>query len=128
MSVQLFNAKLGPILVDAEATGPARGANLRLLVDTGATTSLINLSTAIYLGLDPDQPLRTVRMTTGSAVEVVPVVMLTRLAAFGQQRIGFPVLAHALPDSPDLDGLLGLDFVRGQILTIDFRVGQITLS
>jgi hypothetical protein len=29
---------------------------------------------------------------------------------------------------PHVDGRLGLDFLRDQILTVDFRLGQITLS
>ena len=108
-------------------SGPARRANIRLVLDTGATTSLINLSTLLYLGFDPNQPFRLVRMATGSAVQMVPVLLLTRLSALGQHRYGFPVIAHALPLVTAVDGLLGLDFLRDQILTIDFRAGQVTL-
>jgi hypothetical protein len=127
MSVHVFNPKQGPILVEAEATGPAGSANLKLVLDTGATTSLINLATLLYLGFDPGQSLQHVRMTTGSTIKVVPVVALTRLSALGQHRYGFPVIAHALPASSAVDGLLGLDFLRDQVLTIDFRAGKINL-
>jgi hypothetical protein len=128
MSTHAFNPKGGPILVEAEATGPARSVNLKLLLDTGATTSLINLATLLYLGLDPDQPLRRMRMITGSRSEVVSVVALTRFSALGQDYFGFPVIAHALPTGSAVDGLLGLDFLRDHVLAIDFRAGQITLS
>jgi hypothetical protein len=77
----------------------------------------------VYLGFDPAQSHQHVRMTTGSTVEVVPIVVLTRLSALGQHRIGFAVLAHGLPASTSVDGLLGLDFLRGHALTIDFRAG-----
>ena len=97
MSNHVFNAKQGPILVEVEAVGPTGIANLKLVLDTGATTTLINLSALLYLGFDPDQSPQRVRMTTGSSVEVVPVVILTRLGALGQHRFGFPVIAHALP-------------------------------
>jgi hypothetical protein len=53
---------------------------------------------------------------------------LTRLTALGQDRIGFSVLAHTLPVSASVHGLLGLDFLRGGVLTIDFRSGQIALA
>ena len=128
MKAHAFNVKQGPILVEAEAVGPTGSANLKLVLDTGATTSLINLATLLYLGFDPDQPSRHVRMTTGSTVEVVPIIVLTRLSALGQRRFGFPVIAHALPPSSAVDGLLGLDFLRDQVLTIDFRAGQLTLT
>jgi hypothetical protein len=43
----------------------------------------------------------------------------------GQIRILFPVVAHTLPPTTSVDGLLGLDFFRGLELTLDFRAGQI---
>ena len=46
----------------------------------------------------------------------------------GQNRTGFPVIAHTLPDTTMVDGLLGLDFFQGHILTLDFQVGSITLA
>ena len=128
MSVDLFNSKHGPILVEAEVTGPKRSANLKLVLDTGATTSLINLATLLFLGFDPDQSTQRVTMTTGSTVEVVPLVVLTRLGCLGQDRFGFAVIAHALPASAAVDGLLGLDFLRNHVLTIDFPAGRITLA
>ncbi len=67
-------------------------------------------------------------MTTGSQVEDVPVIVLTRLSALAQHRFGFPVIAHALPPSTAIDGLLGLDFLRNGVLTIDFRAGQLTME
>jgi len=45
----------------------------------------------------------------------------------GQLRFVFPPIGHT-PPVPDVDGLLGLDFLRDQILTVDFRLGQITFS
>ena len=94
MSGHKFAAGTGPILVEVEATGPARSTNLNLVLDTGATTSLIKRTVLIYLGIDPDQSTRRIQMTTGSAVEIVPVVVLTRLSALGQHRFGFSVIAY----------------------------------
>ena len=34
---------------------------------------------------------------------------------------------HTLPPSASVDGLLGLDFFRGQILNLDFRTGVVML-
>ncbi len=88
----------------------------------------MSLATLLYLGFDPDQSHRRVRMTTGSIVVDVPLVTLTRLSVLGQHRFGFPMIVHALPATSAVDGLLGLDFLRGQVITIDFRTGRITLS
>lgn len=54
-------------------------------------------------------------------------MILTRLTALGRHQFGIPVLAYTLPAGASVSGLLGLDFVRGHVLTIDFRAGQITL-
>ncbi len=43
-------------------------------------------------------------------------------------RSGFPVLAYSLPASASVSGLLGLDFLRDHLLTIDFRTGQMDLA
>jgi hypothetical protein len=40
----------------------------------------------------------------------------------------YPVVCHTLPAGTKVDGLLGLDFLRGQSLLIDFRAGEIMLS
>lgn len=55
-------------------------------------------------------------------------LVLNRFTALGQDRIDFPDLSQALPPGAEIDGVLGLDFLRGQVLTLDFRVGLITLS
>jgi hypothetical protein len=122
-----FNPASGPVLVDAEITRPIGSVVLKLVLDTGATTSLINVATLLSLGFDPDHSTQRTSMTTGSTIEVVPLVVLTRLSAPGQHRFGFSVISHALPASSSVDGLLGLDFLRGQVLTLDSRTGLITL-
>ena len=108
--------------------GPLGSLVLRLILDTGATTSVIKLVALRSLGIDPDQPARQITMATGSGIGLVPLVILTRLTALGQHRFGFPVIAHSLPPQSAVDGLLGLDFLRGHILTVDFQAGQLALS
>jgi hypothetical protein len=116
------------MLIEAQATGPAGTVDLKLVLDTGATTSLIDFRIVLHLGFDPNRPLKRARMTTGSAVGMAPVFAQTRFSALGQHRFVFPVIAHSLPPASDVDGLLGLDFLRNQVLSIDFRAGQIDLS
>jgi hypothetical protein len=123
-----FNPKHGPILVQAEVVGPSRSMALPLILDTGATTSLLKEGVLLALGYDLASVTARVPMTTGSVVTSVPRVVLTRFTALGQHRFGFPVLAYTLPASASVSGLLGLDFLRDQVLTIDFRAGLIALA
>jgi hypothetical protein len=58
----------------------------------------------------------------------VIVFALTRFSVLGQHQFIFPVAGPTLPSGSDIDGLLGLDFLRDQNLNIDFRLGQLTLT
>lgn len=128
MSSYSFHPRRGPIIVATQITGPAMTTDVSLLLYTAATMSVIDLRILIRLGFDPTQPLRRVHMTTGHATGIVPVFPLTRFSALGQHRFGFHVIGHTLPPTSDVDGLIGLDFLRDGGLTIDFRAGQIALA
>ena len=101
---------------------------LRLAPDTGATGPVVNVGMLVAVGYDPALVRDRIQVTTGSGIEFVPRVILDKIVALGHERIGFAVLGHTLPPSAGVDGLLGLDFFRGQSLTIDFRDGQVRLA
>ena len=126
MSVS-FDAQRGLVVVPAELEGPLGSALIRLAVDTGATSTLINAAILVSLGYDPRASTERVQVTTGSGVEFAPQINLQVIRALAREHSAFPVLCHTLPPSAGVDGLLGLDFFRGQNLNIDFRVGQIIL-
>jgi len=123
-----FDPQQGLIIVSAELWGPAGSIVLQLALDTGATSSVVNVAPLIAVGYDPALVSERVQVTTGSGVEFTPRVTLDKIVALEQERIGFPVLGHTLPPSAGVDGLLGLDFFRGQKLTINFCNGQVTLA
>lgn len=123
-----FNAKRGLVIVQVEVSGTSGSAILSLALDTGATATLINQSRLMQLGYDPAAQPDRLQITTGSGVEFVPRIRVSKIAALGQARNDFPVLAHTLPPSAGVDGLLGLDFFRGQELIVNFRTGQISLN
>ena len=123
-----FNARQGLIVLRAEVEGPWASSILQLALDTGATTTVLSVGLLIALGYDPALSPRRVQVTTGSGVEFVPCLEVNKINALGQQRTAFPVYAHTLPPSANVDGLLGLDFFRDHVLTIDFQTGQIALA
>jgi predicted aspartyl protease len=98
---------------------------MQLALDTGATTTVINVAMLVAIGYDPALSANRIQVTTGSGVEFAPQVELMRLTALGQERYGLQVLAHTLPPTSGVDGLLGLDFLRGLRLSVDFRAGQL---
>ena len=109
-------------------TVPSRSVAVNLALDTGAIMTVLARRFLLYLGYDLSAPSNMVQITTGSGVEFVPEVTLARIEALGQERSDFPVLCHTLPPSATVDGVLGLDFLRGERLVLDFSAGLITLD
>ena len=124
MSVSFDPAK-GLIIVFARLRGPAGERTIRLALDTGATTTTVRSSVLVNLGYDPAASPERLPMTTASGVEYVPRIPIARIEALGESQEPFAVIAHTLPPSATVDGLLGLDFFRERGLTIDFRSGTI---
>jgi len=123
-----FDPREKLIVVRAELWGPNGSGVLRLALDTGATDTLVNAGMLVAVGCDPALSPDRVQVTTGSGVVFAPRVILDRITALGQTHSAFPVLGHTLPASASVDGLLGLDFLRGLTLTVDLRAGQVTLD
>jgi predicted aspartyl protease len=123
-----FDDHGGLIVIFTEVFGPSGSVVARLALDTGATGTTINQALLVAIGYDPAVAEDRIEVTTGSGLEYVPRFPVDRLVALGRQRDSFPVLAHTLPPSASVDGLLGLDFFRPYKLTIDFPSGKITLK
>lgn len=123
-----FDPHQGLIIVNSEIVGASGTAVLRLALDTGATTTLINSDMLLSIGYDSTLSQSRLQITTASGIEAVPQINVKRLAALGREVIDFPVLSFTLPPTAGVDGLLGLDFFRVKRLEIDFRQGSITLD
>jgi hypothetical protein len=127
-----FNPARGLIVVDVQLRGPAGDRSARLALDTGSTQTLVRRSILArigYAGADgADAAASRRHITTASGTLSVPEVMVQKVTALGLTRWGFPILSHTLPAAQQVDGVLGLDFLRGRRLTIDFRGGQINLA
>jgi predicted aspartyl protease len=123
-----FNPHHGLIVVGAELHGPSASIVLRLALDTGASTTMISSAPLVTAGYDPALAGERVQVTTAAGVEFLPRVKIERLSSLGSDRADLAILGHTLPPSAGIDGLLGLDFLRGQQLSVDFREGVITLQ
>ncbi len=114
-------------MVFTEIWGPSSSLVFKLALDTGATDTMVSAKLLADIGYDlSSYPI--ISMTTGSGIIDAPEVIVSQLAALGQTRADFSILAHTLPPTATVDGLLGLDFLRGKVLNIDFRLGKLTLE
>ena len=122
-----FDLKKGLIVVPVRVWGPKGDDLVEPALDTGATTTLIRTAVLVALGYDPAAAPDRVQVTTGSGVEFTPRLNISRISTLGHARAHFPILAHTLPPTASIDGLLGLDFLRGKRLVIDFRRARLGL-
>ena len=123
-----FDPTQGLIIVPVRLFGPAGDMIVRLALDTGATSTLINSEIIVLLGYDPATSPDRIQVTTGSGVEFCPRLSVRRVEALGRSVEDFLILSHTLPPTAHVDGLLGLDFFRGCQISIDFRIGTITIT
>jgi len=123
-----FKPDAGPVLVRARPSGPKGDAVARMVLDTGATSTLVNWHVAVLLGYDLSTAPERIQITTGSGIEFAAQITLERIEALGKVSTSFPVLCHTLPPSAGVDGLIGLDFLRGQRVVLDFRSGMLTVD
>ncbi len=123
-----FDPEFGLVIVQARLIGPSGAVTLNLALDTGASRTLLNKDLLISVGYDLADAVGHSNMTIGSNVEPVALIRVDNLTALGQERAAMIIVAHTLPPSASVDGLLGLDFLRGLNLNLDFRIGLIALS
>ena len=123
-----FDPARAVIAVPTRLVGPAGEHVASLALDTGATYTIISRQIADLLGFQPEEHGPPVPLTTGSGLEHLPPMVMHKVEALEQVRRHFRVLVHSLPPTASVDGLLGLDFLRGCRLVVDFREGLISLD
>jgi predicted aspartyl protease len=89
----------------------AREYRLRLLVDTGASYTILPVKTLEDLGYDLRHPVRQQEIFTGQGRINVPVINVSWFNCTGQLIENFDVCAHNLPSNLWINGLLGMDFL-----------------
>ncbi len=82
----------------------------------------------LQLGCDFSCPVGHARLPTATGTARVPLVRVSAISALGRLRTDFPVAALDFPVGVETDGLLGLDFFRGFVLTLDFVRSRMNLS
>lgn len=100
------------LITKAAIAGPDSIKILSLLVDTGSSYTIIPAEALESCGCSPVEAMKHLRIVTGSGFIVAPVVQLNWLSTFGVKIDNFNVVAHTLPFSGPIDGLLGIDFLK----------------
>lgn len=123
-----FDPARGLIVVRAELHGPSAEVGLNLALDTGASQTMVNVLPLTLAGCLPGAATEHVEITTGSGVAYAPRLPVFRISTLGHEKTEFLVLAHTLPPSAGIDGLLGLDFMQDRVLRVAFRRSLVSLQ
>ena len=91
----------------------------RLIVDTGASHSVVSHRLAIELGLYSDLAMGTVTMNTVGGSVQAPLARIKSIRLAEAEVRDSVVVIHDLPDSGGVEGLLGLSALREFQVTLD---------
>jgi len=116
----------GSLLVQAQLNGTK---DVQLILDTGATMTVISYEVAIELGIlsGSDNSVNTVN-TAGGQVQV-NMARLEEIQVGSAKAKNVAVVIHDLPDGlPQVSGLLGMSFLSQFLITLDSDKGVLLLS
>ena len=101
---------------------------LRLLLDTGASLTVIKPSALIEIGIDPWASGETRRFNTANGIVVAPVITLSGLKLGNRYAEDVAVAAIDISGDHDIDGLLGMNYLQNYTFFIDQKKNALILS
>lgn len=116
------------IIIPVRIAGPASERYVRVIVDTGATYTLICPDAAEEIGLDLSKPIRTAAITTASGMEPASFFTLPTMEIFGHRIQGIEIASHRLPERVPADGLLGLNVLTRFNVHLEFLKRRLRLT
>ncbi len=99
--------------------------NVFVVLDTGASTTMIPTRVAADLGYDISNPNQ--QIVTASGIVLAKRITVRKLTAIGETVENIDVVCHDLPEGSIIEGLLGLNFLRHFDVNISFSTGTIEL-
>ena len=103
--------------------------SVQLILDTGATMTVLSTDVAIELGLTSDSESQVATVNTAGGPVQVNLTRVKTMGVNGAKATDVMVAIHDLPDvQPGIDGLLGMSFLNNFLVTLDSNQGQLHLS
>lgn len=119
--------RLGSVLVVSATLNGSKQA--RLIVDTGASQTIISQRFAMDLGLYSTAHMTHVLLHTASGSVQADAVTMESIRIGGAEVRNSHVLIHDLPELPfAVDGLLGLSYLGAYQVTLDTSRGELHLK
>lgn len=99
----------------------------RLLVDTGSSFTVISTQVLEDAGCNLQSPQGSIAITAASGIVRGKIFEIPQFSALGQTVERFRAVGFNLPKSADMDGLLGINFMRSCGAIIDIGKACITI-
>lgn len=116
------------IFVPGVAHGPRGDVRLNLVVDTGATETTLVPEVADALGYSARSAERFTSVSSALGREAGYLLRVDRFSSLGLSQSSFRVHVLDLSELGDIDGLLGLSFLRDTHLELLFREGKLLIE
>lgn len=126
-SISVPLERLGSLFVVTIQINETRPA--RLILDTGASHTILSRAIARDLGLFSLRPVASVTMHTAGGSVQADMVQVDSIRIAGAEVRNSIVAIHDLPDAPpDIEGLLGLSVLRQFEVTLDTARNRLHLG
>ncbi|MBI2534423.1 MAG: TIGR02281 family clan AA aspartic protease [Deltaproteobacteria bacterium] len=100
----------------------------KLVVDTGATYTMISAATAKELDIDPSGSERRLPIQTANGMIQAPLTSLESINVGGLEMKNLTAVIHDVVANSQLAGLLGLNFLSNFRMDIDTQKGLLHLE
>jgi clan AA aspartic protease (TIGR02281 family) len=107
-----FELKRRKLLVKATLKGTVRSQEVKLILDTGAGTTVISEDVIRFLGFDMSKVKEYESFVTAGGSIKAKVIKLHFLDCLGKRKTSFKVAVYDLPAQAIAYGVLGIDFLQ----------------
>jgi Aspartyl protease len=125
---EVFDPQAKSLPLPVHVVGPRLSYTLRCALDTASEITVLPARFLRLLGCDFSRPAGRTRLRTATGIATAPLIRIPAIHALDRVRTDLLVAANDMPLGVEADGLLGLDFFRELILTLDFARGNISLD
>lgn len=123
-----FDPDSGVIWLEVVIHGPRGARPAGFLLDTGAFRTSIDVNITDELGYGAHLGRHNIR-TIGAGAPIPGYVLpVQRLEVMGLVLEDFDIICEDIEPEAGIDGLIGMDVIRGHVLTIDAIEGTVTLT
>lgn len=116
------------LLCNALVAGARSTHDAVLLVDTGSNHTVLSVEALEKIGCSPTASRDHIRIMTANGFVILPRVRVDALTIFERTLDGTELVAHDLPFSGPIDGLLGMDVLVTLRARIDIGAAEIEIG